>query len=341
MGFQKRLTSLLAISALAIAAGCSGAGSQIPSSAQSFSHPSQPVAQLSMNHHFNTSVARSSALPMIPGVRMGTNSCPATGLLTFVSDASNNVMDIFSGSTMCGQVSGLSEPQGMDGNGLNGHILLANTAASTILEFKAPYTSSFKTLNDPSQYPAGVAQCNGFVAVTNIISTAGGPGSISIYKGTATSPTATLSDPNAAREYFPACDTKGNLFSTYSDSSGVGHVNEWKLHTGSAIDLPITLSFPGGLQFEDGTLEVGDQTARTVGLYHSPFSTAYKTINLSQASDPVTFFTYASDTKLITADAGTATAQIYKFLGANGTYSSSITVGGQPIGVAQNKDDDE
>src|SRR4029077_6750716 len=136
--------------------------------------------------------------------------------LMFVSDDNNNQILIFTqsdeGETQCGAITGseFSQPQGLDTDRA-GDLYVANTSDSNILKFIPPYTGSPVVITDPGQYPADVAPvCGNRIFVTNIISTANGPGSLRAYTLTGHSPLHTYSDPNAAREYFVTCDPSGN-----------------------------------------------------------------------------------------------------------------------------------
>jgi hypothetical protein len=222
---------------------------------------------------------------------------------------------------------------------------------------KPPYTTVSKRLDDPGQYPADVAVCKGYIAVTNLITNGDGPGSVSIYRGGATSPSSTLVDPKAkaGSEFFAACDSQGNLFTSYCTHSiknaifpceadrGEGRVNEWKLGTGNAIELSnIVTQYPGGIDWRRGTLYVDDQFARTVRAYKTPYNTLTKTIDLTQAGDPISFQIIDLDRGLIDADAQNKDAEIYSLAGPHGHFERSITSSdmGQPVGIATTTDED-
>src|SRR6202011_333056 len=105
-----------------------------------------------------------------------------------------------------------------------GNLYVANAGASNILIFAPPYVGVVPgVLADPGQVPVGVeADCGKFVWVTNLITTAGGPGSLTQYPGGAN-----FADPAASREYFPTCDPAGNVYTTYLDANNAGHVNKF------------------------------------------------------------------------------------------------------------------
>ena len=107
--------ALSAVAALALLAACSSgtALSPKPSTLQGHSHTVNgrstsvlgPVGQLRMLH-------------VRPGYRGASfNSCPATGLLVYVSDAGDNTVTMFAGplagQAACGILTGFVEPQGL------------------------------------------------------------------------------------------------------------------------------------------------------------------------------------------------------------------------------------
>ncbi|HEV3153293.1 MAG TPA: hypothetical protein VGZ02_05785 [Candidatus Baltobacteraceae bacterium] len=355
MGIQKRLFSpAAAVISLALITGCAGGGSQIPASSQGTlqAHYSAPFSLRTAN--VNYSAARLGSVPAsFPAIPAHSyNACPTS--ITFVSDFANNVVYMLSGvtSTVCGTITGLVNPQGMALDA-SGNLWIANTGASNVLKYAPPYTTVSRTLSDPFEYPTSVAVCKGYIAVTNIETTGGKAGNVAIYKK-GSKPAAHLKDTNAGSEYFGACDTKGNLFTTYCTgiagvncSQGGGRVNEWKGGTGTAIELSsITLQFPGGLDYEDGSLLVDDQLAYTVGFYKSPYATASKTINISGHGDPVTIKVTGSDKTLLTTTccetSYTTAAAAYTI--STGAFLKTINIPNgsnpnQPIGVATNKDD--
>jgi hypothetical protein len=96
-----------------------------------------------------------------------------------------------------GTLTGFSEPQGECSDN-SGNVWMANTVGSNLIEYAHSGTNSIATLSDPGQFPAGCAVNlkNGDLAATNIISTDGGAGSISVYQKAAGTPKI-YQDPNA------------------------------------------------------------------------------------------------------------------------------------------------
>jgi hypothetical protein len=344
--------ALVAGAAIALLAGC-GAGSQSTMAGPGASNPGS--TQSVSRHPFGME----NAVVLPPGVRIQAshlshgvsyNACGTTKLL-FVSDASAALINIYNATaesaTACGQITGngMSLPQGIDVD-LSGNLYVANTGASDILEFAPPYTGApIKTMTDPGQYPAGVeAECGTKIWVTNIITTAGGAGTISDYSLTGTVPLHTYADANVTREYFLTCDPKGNVYTTWSNgNTGKVGVNKFTKPTYHATDLTNTLalSFPGGIDWEGsataGVLYIGDQTGKTIQGCVNGTGTCTLALTMSTAGDPVTFDVSAADDDVFTADATNVTSQVWDFAGS--AFDKSITATGQPIGVALRADD--
>ncbi|MGA8325001.1 MAG: hypothetical protein WB757_02875, partial [Candidatus Cybelea sp.] len=140
--------------ALALLAGCSnGAGAPaVSSGAQSMSVGHQVSA--------STSVLR-------PGVRELHSNLPAAafvsseinakgGASVIVSDASDNVVDIFNAAgKQTAQLTGFSQPQGLALD-TAGNLYVADTGNSRIQVYAAGYNGTPTTINDPGESPVSV-----------------------------------------------------------------------------------------------------------------------------------------------------------------------------------------
>lgn len=326
--FTSRHTAAIAVAVCL--AGCAG-GSNIPTTP-----PAAPQQLQSLARSGIPNVARPGITPHSGSIAHPSGSCGTS--LQFMSDLLNNaVLEYNTGSAVpCAIITAkIREPQGLaiDQNGV---LYVANTAAAGILELKPPYRSVFKTLKDPGQYPVGVVSCGTYVAVTNIITTTDGPGSVSIYKNGVTSPSYTLQDPNAAEEFFPACDAQGNLYTSFVNSTDSGGVNVWHNHAGSATDTALTTQFPGGLVFSNNVLFVQDQFALTIGEATPPFNSYNAVIPLSGASDPVGLTISPDHLRFFSGDAGLNEGVNYDGSGNNLNIVDGLNPG-TAIGVAYNK----
>jgi hypothetical protein len=103
------------------------------------------------------------------------NACPASGNIEYISDFNNNVVNIyagkFSGGAPCGEIAGLSSPQGMFVSGASHELYVANSGASNILVFSRGAVVPNDVYVDPTgQVPADVTLAkDGTVIASNLL----------------------------------------------------------------------------------------------------------------------------------------------------------------------------
>ena len=337
-----RITSLqaVAVAAVVLLAGCSGGGSSSIAPA-----PGSP-GQSGLNHQVT---GRSTSLlpPQLQSKLhvqfnhgVSYNACPATGTLVYLSDAANGVVNIYKGgTTLCGQIGGFSEPQGITVKGHN--LYVANTLGGNVLAFHRGHTAPFQIYTDPSiQYPVDVAIApDGTVIGSNIFQQSGGPGSLSTWKpGGAFVGNFTLA--NQSLSYFVTVFTTGTVYSDGFDTSGFGAL--WKVkcpngHCGASVELGTPFAFPGGLgENKTKDLVAVDQTNNTADTFELPsLSPATFTMN---GGDNVSLALNKSNSKMYTGDAGNNELVCYLYLQGGGSPGTCGTVsgnsGGQALGVA-------
>jgi len=266
----------LAAAIVAILAGCAGSGGSglTPSSGTSSTN-----RVMGANHRVDLSQTLVVPHSVRPNLHRVINNepfvkpnCCALQKTVFISDAFGG--SLFTGAidmfdyvkgTFLGQVAappeGFSEVQGGCADN-NGNVYFTNTAMSTIDEYNHGGTY-IATLADPGQYPVGCSydRTTGNLAVSNIISTSGGPGSIAIYNGGTLQNT--YSVPNMFRAYFLAYEgNTGVLWLDGASSSGVFVLETF--FDGVFTIVPITgatIGFPGGLAWSAKTrlMNLGDQ----------------------------------------------------------------------------------
>ncbi len=211
------------------------------------------------------------------------------------SDANTVYVYAYPKGTLVGTLTGFN---GFQGECVDqaGNVFIANTEASQILEYAHGGTSPIATLNDPNQFPVGcsVSGLNGDLAVTNIVSTSGGPGSVSIYKKAIGTPK-NYTDSNFFRMYFLSYDDKGNLFVDGTNNSGGFHYA--KLPSGRKTFVDITLDkpiqFPGDVQYDGKYVAIGDQG--TANVYQTSGGKIVGTTTLGGAQQVGTFFIFRQD----------------------------------------------
>jgi hypothetical protein len=343
--------SALAVVATLALAGCSGTGVTTPA-AGSGAMQQQSVAgtnDISVGRRSlsrGTSVLRPGIQYVRPGNRgtylMNEEAKKSSATRIVVSDAENDVIDILNEACkVVGQIPGFSEPQGIAVD-KDDAIYVADTGNSDVVIYAKPYNGKPKNLNDSGQYPAGVAVDNDLnVAAANIISTAGGPGSITFFDKNGKRGK-TIANSSFARVYFDAFDKSGNLFLDGETPSGDAVIGEI---IGGAIGKSITIlttgnsfEFPGGIEVNENNQPViDDQVGSALCTYDQPkkgslgnpvFTTPLK------ATDPVTFALTSTDADLWAADAGAVGVAEYLYPKGGSPAKSCMPQGSQPTGIA-------
>lgn len=183
--------------------------------------------------------------------------------IMFITDYGADVVDIYTMPDLAlkGQITGFDGPQG-ECSDKSGNIWITNTNTSQV--FKYSRTGSLlATLNDTGYFPVGCAvnKQNGDLAVSNIVSTAGGSGNVAVYPGGSGSPSF-LTNPSQSEYFFPAYDKSGNLYVDGFSSSFI--LSVCPSGSGSCSTMNVsgaTPFFPGGLNWDrvNGQLLIGDQ----------------------------------------------------------------------------------
>jgi hypothetical protein len=228
-----RTHALSASVALVMLAGCSGGSPQTdptglgpgPSAASSsvttrVVQARQLARMLGLRH--------AAARPFVK-TRSFVNPDAVGKALIFASDslgsAHHSVVDIYlqkGKNKMVGQITGLYGPRGMATDKAD-NVYIESEGDSEVFVYAPPYTGApALTLDDSGWFPYDVAvSSKGVVAVANICNapSCGGNGSVTFYAKGATTPCATVGDPNFTSVYDDGFDDKGNL---YVDGSGPG-----------------------------------------------------------------------------------------------------------------------
>lgn len=344
---------------LILVAGCSGGGSQ--NSPTPIGQPAAVGAQASAR--LVASIGRSDNSMLAPNATRRFNApittpsfvdADAAGkALIFVADAANGVVDVYpqagKDQKMVGQLTRLAQPQGLTTDS-SGNLWVANTNASNVLVYAPPYTKApALTIPDTGEFPADVAvSATGVVAVTNICSAphcGASTGSISFYAKGSTKKCATVSDAtyNFARVMFATFDKSGTL---YVDGLNSGYQTSIGVITGGCKATSIallsqiyTVSFPGGILINSaGRIVIADPIQEKVDTFDPPVGGALGSPTavtpLTGSLSPLGIALLASGKDFYTADsAGLGVSNEYAYV-AGGTPANTITVGGQPVGVA-------
>jgi hypothetical protein len=219
--------------------------------------------------------------------------------ILFISDDGTNDINMYTMPALVlkGTLTGFSEPQGMCTDA-SGNIWITNTGTESVIQVSRT-GATLNTLSDPGEFPVGCAvnRANGDLAVTNIIATTGGTGSVSVYANATGTPTK-FTDPSVSEFFFPTYDNAGNLF--VDGEGGAGYaLTELASGSGTLTNVSVsggTLFFPGGVNWDSATSElvIGDQECNggaTSCLYSATVSGGVATITgvtvlLTASGDP-------------------------------------------------------
>jgi len=303
---------------LALLTGCSGGGAGAPAASSAFSQ--QPVGTQSTSPGHQVSQSSSVLRPGVPELH---SNLPATAFVSneinakggasiIVSDASDNVVDIFNAKgVQTAQLTGFSEPQGLALD-TAGNLYVADTNNSRIQVYAAGFKGAPTTIDDPGEFPASVTiDGKGNLGVTNILTTSGGHGSVSFFNKGGTLLT-TLSNSNFAKVIFDAFDDKDNLYIDGTNASGTFIAGEVLGGvSGKAITILATgnsVGYPGGIAISStGKIALGDQQNVTIFTYNAPVKGSLgmpiATTPLTGAGDPISFAFTRKNKNIWVADA--------------------------------------
>jgi hypothetical protein len=290
----RSISSLVGATALgALLGGCGGGAAPSNLPTQSLSQTSAVESHVSLSETLLRRDGASAGLsaPAITGGPVAS----AAGARVFSTSAEVN--DVYSFAYATGKLlgsfgTGLSEPQGLCNEKKT--VWVANTADSNLLQFSKA-GKPLGTLADTGQFPVSCASDKqGDVAAANIISTSGGAGSVSIWAGGRGSPK-NYPVTDMSRVYFITYDARGDVFVDGSNASGAFALAELPKGASSFKALTVSgaaIGFPGGVQFADGALAIGDQESNGV-IYQTHVSNSTATVvgstTLNSAGDVAQF----------------------------------------------------
>jgi streptogramin lyase len=307
--------------AAALLAGCSGGASQfVGDRANPSTNSVLAIASAAHGSVVNLQVGRARD-------KVGVGS-------VYVSDYGSNALYGYSqsgGSPTYTVTTGIAGPQGV-ATDKEGSVFLANTNDSQILRFKPPSTAPTLTINDTGEFPSDVAVDRaGNVWVSNICSAPScAAGNIVQYDQTG-AVLQTLTCANLARDYFIAVDKNGNVVVDGADSNGDVYFDLIPSGSTSCKALPIRLTFPGSLQFNQrGDLVVDDQANSAVKTYRA-FRKLVHVTTFAGGIDPVAIALTYRETGIWAGYAGGMALFPYPAGG-----SPEVTISGlvEPIGIA-------
>jgi hypothetical protein len=213
----------------------------------------------------------SGASDVVPHGKVGLY--PSTPLL-YVSDPGTNSVQIFTvGGGLVQTLPRLNQPQGECVDNA-GNVYITNKGARNVLEYAHGGTSPIKTLDDSGQLPVGCAVRGPTVAVANLKPTGPGYGSISVYVGGVTTPTAIYSNPTVFDQINFVGYKGTTLFIVGTLPTGGGYQFGKMLPSGTISALTINggafgqPSAPGGVQYPPSANYVALGSTASPYIYH-------------------------------------------------------------------------
>jgi hypothetical protein len=174
--------------------------------------------------------------------------------LLFASDSGLDEIDIYSlpSMTLKGQLTGLSEPQGMCSD-TGGNVYVADTNATEVDKYSHA-GSLLARYPDNYGLPVGCAidPATGNLAVTDLVNDSSGPGQVLVYSNPLSQPLV-LSNPNQYFYYFAGYGPDSSLWVSGQDASGSYMLSRCGVSACKTINLSGgRLYFPGAVDW-DGT----------------------------------------------------------------------------------------
>jgi len=250
----------------------------------------------------------------------------------YISNFYSSSLDVFDypkSDSSTGTISG-DDPQGICTQTGKKDFWQVNSGDDEIDEYAFGGTTPITTLSESAGEAAG---CSLDAKSGNLAVSILGGGDVVIFtghKGTGT----TVAD-GLASTYFITYDNKGDLFVdgiTESDTYGMSEMASGG-SSFTAVTLPNTIEFPGGMQWDGKYVTLNDQEAHDIFQYSvaSDVATLKGTVSLSGSSDCVQ--TWIAKKLVYCPDAGNQNATVYAYPSGG---SSIATLSGSfdtPIGA--------
>jgi hypothetical protein len=190
------------------------------------------------------------------------------------------------------------------------------TDDNQVVEYKHGSLTPTSVLSDPGQVAnaCSVDPKGGDLAVSNYGLVHGGPGSIAIYKNARGNPTL-YSDPNVYRPNALSYGGDGTLYLDGENESGGFQLSELS-RGGTFTDLTLSgasITFPGGVQYVDGKVIVGDQTQSKAYRTTIKGSIAKVTGTTKLPGTNQVYQFFITGSKLFAVDGGNGDVRIYPY----------------------------
>jgi len=202
---------------------------------------------------------------------MSAAECPAS--VVYIVSSGNSSVEIYDRSQLaagpCGNVIGLSSPQGLFVDS-KGNLWVADAAAQQIFEFAPGTKAPVRRLSDPNGIPYDVVvdETSGTAYVTEYQNYADPSILVEVYAKGSSTPTGSLSDPNARNGAYDALDDHRDLYVTFMTQDNKAQVDRWMGGAGSPQNLGLELVSAGGIvTTASGSLAVCDPFGFRCGIF--------------------------------------------------------------------------
>jgi hypothetical protein len=199
------------------------------------------------------------------------------GPLLYISDQGTGQVQVFNypAGSLYQTLTGFAMPAGECVDNAS-NVYVTDTGTNTIVKYAHGNAIPVATLSDPGQLPVACAVKANTVAVANVATTSGPPGSISIYLNNATSPNFIYSNPTV----FLTMNYVGYYLNIlYLDGLNPSSTFQFGKMNNSGTFIPIAITGPGGAPAAPG------------GVQHPPWAVSYIAIGDAAGSNIYHVFT--------------------------------------------------
>lgn len=155
-------------------------------------------------------------------------------------------------TAIAGQITTLSDPQGIGVDPNTGNLFIANAGIGNVVEFAPNNATPLATFNDAGQIPVDVAVGNdGNFYVANFSTTSRGPGTVTVYDGRSGNILRVLTDPRVNQGESVTIDERNDLVFCFRNTSRVAECDDFPGARGHGVERASGWGLPGGTTFDN------------------------------------------------------------------------------------------